>query len=207
MGKRNFRLAPPDAINVRVFDRSRDLNGNPTARYLLTWSNGKTGADWDGGSHQSARRVQVGYRDKASGGAIGIAADIFPGAVFNLQPGSLSSDFYGNATLTLERDPEAERVPVIFRAERSGDFRGAVTAVFPTVPGTDDSDVMVYAHIGQHGSGTRGWYSGTRAATDAEAEPLRRELESIGYNLETVKRWTRSHDDKRRAVFAAMREE
>ena len=57
----------------------------------------------------------------------------------------------------------AELVPVIFRAERN---KGAeVTAVFPTFPGTNDpARFAVYAHVGQHGAGTYGWYRRTRPA-------------------------------------------
>ncbi len=103
---------------------------------------------------------------------------------------------------------QAEPVPVLFRAERSGDFKGEVTAVFPTLPGTNDSDVTIYAHNGQHGTGARGWYRETRAATDAEAASLKRELESAPFNyvLEPVKRWTRHHDAKRAATYQASRE-
>jgi hypothetical protein len=67
---------------------------------------------------------------------------------------------------------------VLFRAERSGLYKGNVTAVFPT-----DIDVhgyfTVYAHAGQHGSGSRGWYNKTRAATEADYADLLKELRGI----------------------------
>lgn len=110
----------------------------------------------------------------------------------------------------MSRAPET--LPVIFRADRSGDFKGGVTAVFPTLPGTYDSaTVTVYAHIGQHSTGSRGWYAMTRAATPAEYAPLLRELQGIyeqgddAVTLKVVKRWTRHHDDARRAELTRIR--
>jgi len=72
-----------------------------------------------------------------------------------------------------------QKLPIIFRAERSGDFKGDVTAVFPTEPGTNQFDFTVYAHVGQHGAGCSEWYRGTRAAKPAEYAPLLRELTGI----------------------------
>lgn len=208
MQKRDFHLAPPASLSVELFDRGRDVNGNPTAHYLILWSNGLTGAAYDGGQYRTARRVQVGYSDKASAGAIGIAQDLFPGTCWTLAAGPFAGFGGRSATLTLARDYDRESVPVIFRAERSGAHQGEVTAVFPTLPGTGPEDVTIYAHVGQHGTGARGWYRETRAATPGESAPLRRELESapFNYRLEPVKRWTQSHDAKRRAEYHAQRE-
>ena len=73
-----------------------------------------------------------------------------------------------------------DELPIIFRAERAGDFAGEITAVFPTLPGTNDpATFTIYAHVGQHGSGGRDWYAGTRPATESEAAPLLAELRSI----------------------------
>ena len=73
-----------------------------------------------------------------------------------------------------------DKLPVIFRAERSGQFKGQVTAVFPTQPGTNSpATFTVYAHIGQHGSGSLDWYRTTRPASDAESAPLLAELRGI----------------------------
>jgi len=208
MTKRNFRLAPPDRVTVELFDRSRDVNGNATARYSIFWDNGLAGHDWQGGHHATKRRVQVGCIDKMTGGALGLLeCDIFPGTRWTVDPESVREDRGGHgAVFEMQRDHEAEPVPVIFRAERAGDFRGEVTAVFPTLPGTGPGDVTVYAHNGRHGTGCRGWYQGTRPATEAESAPLRRELESLGYVLAPVKRWTRRHDEIRAAEIAAQRD-
>lgn len=72
-----------------------------------------------------------------------------------------------------------ENLPVIFRAERSGDFKGSVTAVFPTLLGTDWTDFTIYAHVGQHGTGSKAWYEQTRPASPEEYADLYRELRGI----------------------------
>lgn len=83
-------------------------------------------------------------------------------------------------------------VPVIFRVFRKG---GDLLALFPTLAGTLDLDTcLCYQHIGQHGSATLGHcMRATRPATVEEAEPLRRELERIGYSLRPVKRSSGAH--------------
>lgn len=66
-------------------------------------------------------------------------------------------------------------LPVIFRKSES-----EVTAVFPTLPGTDDSTTMTcYAHIGQHGVCSLAWYRETTPARAEEYAPLLAELRSI----------------------------
>lgn len=100
-----------------------------------------------------------------------------------------------------------ESVPVIFRADKSGEFKGQVSAVFPTLPGTNDPYTCAFfAHIGQHGSCDFDWYATTRPATPAEYADLQRELEAApyGYVLDVRKRWTRAMDDARRAELRRL---
>ena len=99
-------------------------------------------------------------------------------------------------------------LPVIFRAEKSGDFKGNVTAIFPTLPGTCDSYTFtIYAHIGQHGNGSKTWYWNTRAATESEYSNLLRELRGIyetgpgAVRLVVKRRFTRFHDEARREAL------
>jgi hypothetical protein len=76
-------------------------------------------------------------------------------------------------------------LPVIFRAERSGDFKDQVTAVLPTIP-YNDTTLTTYAHVGQHGGGSYAWYSQhTRPATPKEYDSLLKELTFVydGYKL------------------------
>lgn len=66
-------------------------------------------------------------------------------------------------------------LPVIFR--RDGD---EITAVFPTVPGTNDPSTMTcYAHIGQHGSCHADWVRSTSPSLPGDYAPLLAELRSI----------------------------
>lgn len=101
-----------------------------------------------------------------------------------------------------------ETVPVIFRAQRE-DGQLWITAVFPSLAGTyDPSTFTVYQHVGQHGSGTLGWYRRTRPATEAEYAPLLAELRGIyetsygtgdeAYTLRVVKRFSPAHDAERK---------
>ena len=70
-----------------------------------------------------------------------------------------------------------EKLPVIFRKEKTD---GSVTAVFPTLPADVNGRYFtVYAHIGQHGSGSLGWYNETRAAKPGEYADLLHELRGI----------------------------
>lgn len=110
---------------------------------------------------------------------------------------------YAPAPVPLDARP---LLPVIFRAERSGDFRGTVTAVFPTLPGSSAATVTCYAHAGQHGIAGRPWYNTTRAAKPEEYAELLAELRSIyerdddpdAVRLDIRSRWTRHHDHERR---------
>ena len=71
-----------------------------------------------------------------------------------------------------------DSVRVIFRAERAGPFKGYLTAVFPDDP-ERPGFLSCYAHIGQHSTGSLGWYQKTRAATEAEYADLLAELRGI----------------------------
>ena len=72
-------------------------------------------------------------------------------------------------------------LPVMFRMDKSGEHR-EVTAVFPTQVERDGS-FTVYAHVGQHSTGSREWMtSRTRPATPAEYASLLHELRDIYEN-------------------------
>lgn len=103
-----------------------------------------------------------------------------------------------------------ETLPVIFRRPRSkAEFENdGVTAVFPTLPwDSNGTQLTVYAHVGQHGGASFGWYNGTVAAKPEEYADLLRELESIysdaddpdAVKLQVYKRMTPQH----RAAFNA----
>lgn len=86
-------------------------------------------------------------------------------------------------------DEKEKPIPVIFRADRSGEFKGDVTAVFPTMPYDIQGTMMeCYAHVGQHGGCSWAWYHTTRPAKPDAYKPLLTELEQTGYKLRVVKR-------------------
>lgn len=70
-------------------------------------------------------------------------------------------------------------IPVMFRF-----WEGEVTAVFPTMPYDNRrppliSDIMSYAHTGQHGCAAWSWVALSRPATEIESAPLLHELQRI----------------------------
>ena len=92
-----------------------------------------------------------------------------------------------------------QKLTVLFRANRSGAFKGDVTAVFPSLA-EGRGLVACYAHIGQHSACCLDWYRGTRPATPTEYADLHRELIAIyttqpahGAPVKLVvgKRWSR----------------
>lgn len=77
-----------------------------------------------------------------------------------------------------EPEKGGDKMPVLFRAEKAGPHKGEVTAVLPALE-ANPGHLTCYAHVGQHSEGSRGWYAGTRAATEAEYADLLRELRGI----------------------------
>jgi hypothetical protein len=65
-------------------------------------------------------------------------------------------------------------------------------AFFIDVPWNYNKDsVTSYMHVGQHGSSTMGFYYDCKPATPEQYNDLKWELESLGYDLDICKRWTR----------------
>jgi hypothetical protein len=95
-------------------------------------------------------------------------------------------------------------LPVTFRRQRSGPFKGSITAVFPTLPsGYTGGDMTCYTPGEGHSGASRGWYyDTTRPATEAEyadtLKALRRLYEDPDddpVRLVTVKRITQAMRD------------
>lgn len=113
--------------------------------------------------------------------------------------GSRARMFHAYLTRQARKLDESEPLtPVLFRADKRGQFKDSVTAVFPTLPGAPGM-LMCYAHIGQHGDCSRDWLRDTRPATPDEFAALKRELESapFGYNLRVVERISPQMDAER----------
>lgn len=78
-----------------------------------------------------------------------------------------------------------EKVTVIFRKDKSNKYSDNITAVFPYIIDTNRYDMGCYAHVGQHSYCSHAWYTQcTKPAKPNEYESLKRELESLGYDLE-----------------------
>lgn len=77
---------------------------------------------------------------------------------------------------------------VIFRVDKSGDWKNAITAVFVDLIETCDDDRLCYERIGQHGTCSIGWVKeSTRPAKPHEYKALSKELtEVIGYDLKIL---------------------
>ena len=93
---------------------------------------------------------------------------------------------------------QPEPTVAVFRTFGNG---GEVIALFPEIPGDVHGHYCEsYQHTGQHGAAYPGAIPGTRPATPEEIEPLKRELESIGYTLTIRRHVTRAMDAKRSAL-------
>lgn len=93
------------------------------------------------------------------------------------------------------------KTKVIYRTFRRDG--GGTIALFPEKPHDRTGDFCVsYMHIGQHGAASpmgTDFCQRTRPATPEEIDPLRRELERIGYNLAPVLRCSfQMHQTRRR---------
>ena len=72
-----------------------------------------------------------------------------------------------------------DKVKVIFRKVKSGDFNGDIIAFFPELPATF-GNMVCYEHIGQHGEACIDYYyNDTVHANPKEYAELYRELQRI----------------------------
>lgn len=95
-------------------------------------------------------------------------------------------------------------LPVTFRRQRSGPFKGSITAVLPTLPsGYTGGDMTCYSAGEGHSGCSLGWYyDTTRPATEAEYADTLARLRRLYENpdddpvrLVIVKRITRAMRD------------
>lgn len=86
------------------------------------------------------------------------------------------------------------QIKVIFRKWSTYRRDGEIIALFPELPGTNDTDsCLSYEHFGQHGASDAGLSRVTVPARPAEYAALAKELRSIGYKLTVIKRFHRAH--------------
>lgn len=100
----------------------------------------------------------------------------------------------------MEKDTEITKV--IFRKFMNGD----IIAMFPEIPGSSPFYCISYMHIGQHCTADPWWITDdTTPARPEEYADLKVELESIGYNLKVVKRFTYKMQQEREAAYHAIK--
>ena len=87
----------------------------------------------------------------------------------------------------MERDTHTTEM--IFRVDTAKEWKGNVFALFPHEVSTLDGLVTCYQHVGQHIQAHYEYcMKKSRPATEEEAKVLRAELESLGYNIQVVKK-------------------
>jgi hypothetical protein len=85
---------------------------------------------------------------------------------------------------------DEHKTVVVFRLYETGEL----LALFPGLPYSDvhHEQCMSYQHVGQHGGADYNHcIRQTCRALPHEYEPLKKELEAIGYNLNVRERYTR----------------
>ena len=87
----------------------------------------------------------------------------------------------------MERDTHI--TDIIFRVDTTRDFKGTVFAVFPHEVADLRGHVTTYQHVGQHSQGDyQVCLNTSRMAIADEYADLKKEMESIGYNIKVVQR-------------------
>jgi hypothetical protein len=84
---------------------------------------------------------------------------------------------------------DKHKTDVVFRVDTTKEWKGTIFALLPHEVSDSKGNVTSYQHIGQH-SGADYPYSirTSRPATQKEYKALKREMESLGYNLNIIKR-------------------
>lgn len=89
--------------------------------------------------------------------------------------------------MAIEKD--TYKTDVVFRCDKHGDFKGVVFALFPHEIFDRNGNVTFYTHVGQHSAADYNFcIAKSRPATEQEYADLKKEMESIGYDLNIVKK-------------------
>lgn len=103
----------------------------------------------------------------------------------------------------LRRALKADKLPVLMRVDRDGH----VSAVFPTIPSTNDpNDFTAYDTQSQHGGASMGWFNDTENATPEQYKNTLTDVERVyhDYDIEVVDEITPAMDRERRAELDRM---
>jgi hypothetical protein len=81
------------------------------------------------------------------------------------------------------------KVDIVFRVDKSRDFSGQVFALFPHECDNHNGNVTSYQHVGQHSSANyKHCLEVSKSATPEQYADLLKELVSIGYEVNVVKK-------------------
>ena len=84
---------------------------------------------------------------------------------------------------------DSYKTDVIFRVDKTKDFKGTVFALLPHEVCDKAGHVTTYQHLGQHSAADyKHCISRSRPATPAEYFDLFKEMESVGYNFNVIKK-------------------
>ena len=79
------------------------------------------------------------------------------------------------------------KTDIVFRVDTSKDFKGTVFALFPHEVWDFKGNVTTYQHVGQHsGADYKYCIQTSRLATENEYNDLKKEMESLGYDINVV---------------------
>lgn len=79
------------------------------------------------------------------------------------------------------------KTDIVFRVDTSKEFKGTVFALFPHEVCNHRGEVTTYQHVGQHSSADYNHcIKISRLATESEYNDLKKEMESLGYNINVV---------------------
>lgn len=84
---------------------------------------------------------------------------------------------------------DKEKTDVIFRVDKTKNWKGTVFALLPHNAMNSLGDVTSYQHVGQHsGADYNHCIRTSKLATKKEYKDLKKEMEGFGYNFNIVKK-------------------
>ncbi len=84
---------------------------------------------------------------------------------------------------------DTHKTDVVFRVDTTKDFKGTIFALLPYDVCNNLGHVTSYQHVGQHsGADYKYCITKSRPATESEYKDLKIEMESIGYNINVIKK-------------------
>lgn len=84
-------------------------------------------------------------------------------------------------------ETDSYKTDISFRFDTSKDWKGTIFALLPHEVSTLEGHVTSYQHVGQHSSADyKHCLKSSRPATEKEYSDLKKEMESLGYNINVI---------------------